>query len=49
MMMKSDSIDEKPASLSLSRVYRLIELEQIEMEKRVAENGKLNNKYKAAA
>jgi hypothetical protein len=29
--------EEQPASLSLSQVYRLIELEQIEMDRRVAE------------
>ena len=41
-MTQSDGYDEEPASLSVSHVYRLIELEQIEMEKRVAENRRLN-------
>lgn len=35
--------DEQPASLSLSQVYRLIELEQIEMDRRVAEKRRLSS------
>jgi hypothetical protein len=49
IMTKSDGFEKHPESLSLARVYRLIELEQIEMEKRVAENRKLNCSLKAAA
>ena len=48
-MTKIDGFDKQPESLSLSRVYRLIELERIEMEKRVAENRKLNCNYGEAA
>jgi hypothetical protein len=36
-MTSDDRNDEQPASLSLAQVYRLIALEQIEMERRVAE------------
>jgi hypothetical protein len=48
-MTTSDGSEKPLESLSLARVYRLIELEQIEMEKRVAENRKLNCSLKAAA
>jgi hypothetical protein len=33
---------EKPSALTLSFVYKLMELEQIEMDKRVAENRSKN-------
>jgi hypothetical protein len=36
-MTPDDRNDEQPASLSLSQVYELIALEQIEMDRRVAE------------
>lgn len=36
-MAPDDRNDDQPASLSLSQVYRLIALEQVEMDKRVAE------------
>ena len=36
-MTPDDRNDEQPASLSLSQVYKLIALEQIEMDRRVAE------------
>jgi hypothetical protein len=49
IMTTSDGSEKRLESLSLARVYRLIELEQIEMEKRVAENRKLNCSLKAAA
>ena len=48
-MIKSDGSEKYPESLSLARVCKLIELEQVEMEKRVAENRKLNCSLKAAA
>lgn len=48
-MTTSDGSEKRLESLSLARVYRLIELEQIEMEKRVVENRKLNCSLKAAA
>ncbi len=35
--------DEPPASLSLSQVSRLIELEQIKMDRRVAERPRLSS------
>ena len=36
-MTPDDRNDEQPASLSLLQVYKLIALEQIEMDRRVAE------------
>ena len=44
-MMPDDRNDEQPASLSLSQVYKLIALEQIEMDRRVAEKGASNVIY----
>ncbi len=44
-MTPDDRNDEPPASLSLSRVYRLIALEQVEMDKRVAERRASNVIY----
>ncbi|MBP9173784.1 MAG: hypothetical protein KBF54_04495 [Rhizobiales bacterium] len=41
--MTPDDFDDEPrASLSLSQVYRLIALEQIEMDRRVAERRSAN-------
>lgn len=40
---------EKPTALTLSVVSRLIELEQIEMAKRVPENRRQLSRFKAAA
>ncbi len=43
MRMTPDDFDDEPrASLSLSQVYRLIALEQIEMDRRVAERRSAN-------
>jgi hypothetical protein len=44
-MTPDDRNDEQPASLSLSQVYKLIALEQIEMDRRVAEKGASNVIY----
>ena len=44
-MTPYDWNDELPASLSLSRVYKLIALEQIEMDRRVAERRASNVIY----
>jgi hypothetical protein len=41
-MTPDDRNDEQPASLSLSQVYKLIALEQIEMDRRVAERRALS-------
>lgn len=42
-MTPDDRNDEQPASLSLSQVYELIALEQIEMDRRVAERRGLSD------
>lgn len=44
-MTPDDRNDEQPASLSLSQVYKLIALEQIEMDRRVAAKGASNVIY----
>jgi hypothetical protein len=41
-MTPDDRNHDQPASLSLSQVYRLIALEQVEMDKRVAERRALS-------
>ena len=41
-MTPGDRNDDQPASLSLSQVYELIALEQIEMDRRVAERRRLS-------
>ncbi len=48
-MTMNDRKEEQPASLSISHVYRLIEIEKVEMDKRAMENRRLNSSCKAAA
>ena len=47
-MTMNDRREEQPASLSLSHVYKLIEVERVEMEKRAMEYRRLNSICKAA-
>jgi hypothetical protein len=42
-MTPDDRNDEQPASLSLTQVYKLIALEQLEMDRRVAERRGLSS------
>ena len=48
-MTINDANDEKVATLSISRVYRLMELERVEMEKRALEYRTLHGRLKTAA